>query len=95
MYEEDKGRLLQQVADLTEQNNKLLRKLVRAQHWATFWSIMRWLIIIGATFGTYYYIQPYLETLLKNYNDLQATLKITGQNLPSLPTMPNLPKWPF
>lgn len=49
------------------ENNKLLHKLVRAGRWATFFSILRWLVVLGVAAGTYYYLQPYLDQLLRVY----------------------------
>ena len=70
MYDEERARQIEQITKLSEENNKLLHKLVRAQNWATFWSILRWLIIIALSLGSYYYLQPYLDLLMKSYESL-------------------------
>lgn len=56
------------------ENNEMLRKLLRAQRWSTFFSALRWIIIIGATVGAYYYLQPYLDQLLDLYEQLPIEL---------------------
>ena len=74
MYDEEKGRLLDRIGELTEQNNKLLHKLVRAQRWATFWSALWWLVVLGSSVVAYYYLQPYLDQILKLYKQLGPSL---------------------
>jgi len=61
--------------DILLENNKMLHKLLRAQRWATAWSVLRWLVIIGLTVVGYYYSQPYLDQLLKTYQQIQPQLQ--------------------
>jgi len=66
----DEQILAKKVAELTEENNRLLHKLVRAQRWALAWSLLRWAVIIALSFGAYYFIQPYLDFILGGYEQL-------------------------
>jgi hypothetical protein len=38
--------------------------------------ILYWVVILGIGFGTFYVIQPYIDSLLKVYGDIQA---VSGQ----------------
>lgn len=53
--------LLYKTHELVEENNKMLRKLRSAQRWDRMIKYGYWIIIIGLSFGAYYFIQPYLE----------------------------------
>jgi hypothetical protein len=65
---------------LLAENNKLLRKIQRANTWA-FWLRAVWLaIILGAPFLIYYYIvAPY-------YQSLDSAFQFFGVELPDIPT---------
>ncbi|HEY4518541.1 MAG TPA: hypothetical protein VJG48_02850 [Candidatus Paceibacterota bacterium] len=63
-----------ELLELTRENNKILRSLRAHNRWATFSHIVYWLVIIGVSVGTFYYLQPYLETLLKTYQQIQSTI---------------------
>jgi hypothetical protein len=87
--------LLNRILDLTEENNRYLRKLYRAHWWGTAWKTFYWVLIIGATFGAYYVVQPYLDEFGLAYGTIKAqmeslrsvgeTLKdVTTQNLPNI-----------
>ena len=45
----------------------MLKKLRSAQKRASFFRAFYWLAIIGISLGAYYYIQPYVNTLIKIY----------------------------
>lgn len=62
--------LIEETAKLTQENNKILRGIQSAARWERFFGAIKWIIIIGLTVGAYYYIQPYLETLLKVYSSV-------------------------
>ena len=60
------------LVELTEENNRLLKTLVRALRWGQFYSLVKWVIIIAITFGTYVYFQPYLNKTLDMYKQIQG-----------------------
>lgn len=66
--------LIEKNLALTEENNKLLRKMQRRARWGTITHIIYWIIILGITFGSYYYIQPYLNQALSAYSSLQKNV---------------------
>lgn len=59
--------LLEENLKLSKENNELLIKVRRVQKWAQYSRVFYWFIIIGITFGAFYFIQPYLENLLNLY----------------------------
>jgi hypothetical protein len=62
---EQERKMLDEVVELSRENNAMVRKLVRAQQRATFLRIFYWAIIIGSTIVAYYSIQPYVSTITK------------------------------
>ena len=64
------------------ENNRILHKLLSAQRWAMFWSVLRWAIIIGLALGSYYYIQPYLDQLLQVYGQVSGQVPQLQNLLP-------------
>lgn len=74
--------LLKETAELTKENNKILRSMRRSARWSAFFRLVYWLVILGGAVGTYYLIQPYINTLIKSYQDLQSGLS-TVKNIPA------------
>ncbi|HLP43827.1 MAG TPA: hypothetical protein VK145_00945 [Candidatus Nanoarchaeia archaeon] len=64
---------------LTEENNRMLKRIRRAAFWNGLIRIVYWLIILGISIGAYYYVQPYLEQLITTYKAVQTgTAQIQG-----------------
>jgi hypothetical protein len=80
--------LLRETAELTKENNKILRGIRRSNRVSTFLRLVYWIIILGSAFGVYYYTQPYIDAVVKSYNgmreNIQSVKNITT-NLPALP----------
>lgn len=69
--------LIKKTFRLAEENNKILRKMRSSMRWGRAFRILYWIIIIGATVGAFYYIQPYIDQLMGVYSglgDLQNVL---------------------
>lgn len=69
--------LIKKTFRLAEENNKILRKMRSSMRWGRALRILYWIIIIGATVGAFYYIQPYIDQLMGVYSglgDLQNVL---------------------
>jgi len=70
----------QELLELTRENNKILKSMRRHQRWASVIHALYWLAIIGLSFGSYYLIQPYLESILQTYTTIQDGISnITGR----------------
>ncbi len=87
MMSPDERKLLDEAVELSRANNQILRKLESARRWVSFLSWLKWIIIIAVTVGSYYYLQPYLDTVAKLYGVLPGGGDITKllDNLPRQP----------
>ena len=63
-------KLIERIVELTEENNKILRQMRRANRFSYFFTFIKWLIIIGSAVGAYYYLEPYLTPLMEFYQKL-------------------------
>jgi len=63
---------LDEIKEMMVENNKMIRRLHAAYRILYTVSIIKWVIIIGFTLGTFYYIQPYLENILKLYGSINS-----------------------
>ena len=77
--------LLEKTFNLAEENNHLLRSMRRSMRFSQAFRIVYWLLIIGASVGAYYVIQPYIDQLLEvysgfstDYSNIQGALKSFG-----------------
>ena len=59
----DERSLLERTAALTEENNAILKKMRRSSRWTMAFQISYWAVIILLTFGAFYFIQPYINSL--------------------------------
>ncbi len=65
---------LEEALSLAKENNKMLHTLKRSLIWGRVWHVFYWVIIIGSALGAYYYIQPYVEQMIKTYTGAQQNL---------------------
>jgi len=72
--------LLERTYKLSLENNDLLRKIRRSNTMSSIFRAIYWVVIIGASVGAYYYVQPYVDPMMKIYSDIMAN----AQNLPNL-----------
>jgi len=77
--------LLQNNLELAEENNKILHKIRGVQKRETLWHVLKLVIIIGITFGSFYFIEPYLNKMMDIYNSV-SDIK---QNIKSVTDVPN------
>ncbi len=67
--------LLERTHKLAEENNALLRSLRRSHRFSTAVRALYWVVIIILSFGAYYLIQPYVDTLTDAYTQMEGTLQ--------------------
>jgi hypothetical protein len=72
--------LLNRSVILAEENNKILHSMKRSMLLARIMGVIYWLLIIGISIGAFYFLQPYMDQLLKTYVNVSAALK-NFQNL--------------
>jgi len=73
--EPEEKEMLKKTLELSQENNQLLHSVKRSMFWGKVVSIIYWVVIIGATIGLYYYIQPYLDNAVNAYGDVKVDLK--------------------
>jgi hypothetical protein len=55
--------LLERTASLAEENNQMLRSIRRSSRISLAMRIGYWVLILLVSFGAYYFIQPYVQTM--------------------------------
>ena len=78
--------LLERTHKLVEENNEILRSIRRSTRFSLALKITYWAVIIAVSFGAYYFIQPYLETMLGAYSQVQGGLMGLQGNLDAAQT---------
>ena len=71
----DERKTIERLAELVEDNNRILHRLQRSKRWGTFFHFFYWVIILLLSAGAYYYIQPYLERLRPLLPQLEGVIK--------------------
>ncbi|MEI6627565.1 MAG: hypothetical protein WCL61_03145 [bacterium] len=74
MNDDDKT-ILQNVLKMSEENNKMLKRIERRYLWSSVGKAIYWALIIMAIYGSYYYVQPYLGRALDMYNTASSQLQ--------------------
>lgn len=77
--------LLEKTYEMSKENNHILRGIRNSNRWASFFRFFYWIIIIGISLGTFYYIQPYTNKALSLYKSLQGNLNNVNTLVNSLP----------
>ncbi len=62
MTPEEKS-LLERTYALAQENNDMLRKIRRGSKWTNTIHILYWVVILLLSFGAYYFIQPYVQSV--------------------------------
>jgi len=65
---DDERKMLKKILTTVEENNRVVRNLQRSMRWGRFFSILYWVIILGAMFGAYYFAQPFIDQLREVYS---------------------------
>ncbi len=66
--------LLERALKLSEDNNRILRKMQRAARWAVVWGFVKAAIVIVPLVAGYIYLQPFFEEIANNYESLKELL---------------------
>ena len=66
--------LLEKTFALTEENNKMLKKIRHGQRLSSFLTSVYWVIVIGLGIGAFYFIQPYFNKLTTFFQDTSNTV---------------------
>ena len=66
--DEEYKKLLEENLRVSRENNSLLLKVRSVQRWASVTRILYWVVLIGISFGAFYFLQPYIENIMKIYS---------------------------
>ena len=70
MDSEDRKKL-NRALEISEENNTMLKALVRSMRWSRLFKILYWSILIAVSVGAFYYLQPYVDKLSSAYTSLE------------------------
>ena len=77
---------IDELLELTRENNKILRSMHRRMLWSQVFTYFYWLVILGVAGSAYYFLQPYAEKYMHTYQTmikLIDTIDIQSKALPS------------
>jgi hypothetical protein len=77
MTPEEKS-LLERTYKIVEDNNTILRGIRRANRISAGIRIFYWLVIVGATLGLFYYMQPYIDSMFDLVGEAQKSIQYLG-----------------
>jgi hypothetical protein len=83
----EEKQLLQETAELTKENNKILKSMRRSARLSAFLRFVYWAVILGGAVASYYFIQPYLNAVVNGYSEIQkgiSDVKGVSDKLPDL-----------
>lgn len=55
--------LLERTYKMTEENNQILISIRRNARIGTTMKVLYWIVILGLSFGAYYFIQPFIKAI--------------------------------
>lgn len=68
----DEKKLLEEVFELSKENNKLLHRIRGVQKWQAFWSILKIVVVIGVALGVAYYVEPYFNKMMSMFSQISG-----------------------
>jgi len=61
------SRKLDELLELTRENNEILSSMRRSQRFGSFFTFVYWTVILGSILGVYYYFQPTIQKYMKTF----------------------------
>ena len=92
MADEELKVLLRENIEVSKESLKILKKINRGRIWGNVFSVLKWTLIIGLSFGAYYYIEPFLSQYVDMLRGLTSGVENIGKigNNINSATSPNL-----
>ena len=75
MNQEEK-QLLERTLKLSEENNRILKKINARGRWAFAWGIVKIVIFVVPLVAGYIFLEPYLKDAAANYQGIQRLLNL-------------------
>ena len=79
MADEELKVLLRENIEVSKESLKILKKINRGRIWGNVFSVLKWTLIIGLSFGTYYYIEPFLSQYVDMLRGLTSGVENIGK----------------
>ena len=64
---------------MVEENNKMLKKILKKGRWATFFKSIKYIIILILILGSYYYMKPFIDKTRELYIKVNETTDSIGE----------------
>lgn len=74
MDTEDK-KMLNRALELSEENNRILKTLLRNMRWGRLIKIVYLGVIVAASVGAFYYLQPTIDQTIRTYGSFETAIK--------------------
>jgi hypothetical protein len=71
--------LLEKSVSLAEDNNKILRSMRNSMRWGRIMTVVYWILIIGISVGAFYFLQPYIDQVVKTYGSFSNLIRNLGK----------------
>lgn len=71
----DLKEMLHKNLELSAENNKMLRSIQRGIFFSRIIRVVYWIIILGIAFGIYYYIEPYIDSVIGAYGSVKGDIQ--------------------
>lgn len=63
---------LKDIENNVKENHDMLESIQRRARLAILFSVLKWFIILGFTFGIFYYSKPYIEKTFELYDQVNS-----------------------
>ena len=77
-------KLLEETFRLSEENNKILRYVQRSIRVSRIITALYWVFIIGSVIGAFYFLQPYLDSVMGAYGGAKSNIDTINSLLQEL-----------
>ena len=79
MEDEELKVLLRENIEVSKESLKILKKINRGRIFGNIFSALKWTLIIGISFGAYYYIEPFFSQYLDTLKGLTSGVENIGK----------------
>ena len=79
MADEELKVLLRENIEVSKESLKILKKINRGRIFGNIFSALKWTLIIGISFGIFYYIEPFFSQYLDTIKGLTSGVENVGQ----------------
>lgn len=73
-------KLLEETFELSKENNKLLHRVRRVQKMEAFFRVLKIVLILGVAFGSFYFLEPYLNKLMDTFSQISGVKQTIDRN---------------